>query len=531
MKNLRKSRKLYFLVVASLFILGIVVSVGYSAIRINSEKELQYEYAQQEYTDFSHTFYTTGFKEYFYFNMAYYTDTEIRVNVKEFAETENYIAVTFTDSKNQQESGYIEFENFRASMTDEQYNSIVNYLNSKPASDNKFYYELLCTRYYIYNNQIIPQTVEIVTTTADNVWYAQDETVERYVLQPVVPNFCELIQCAQMRRNPIANDFVFGKYDHSELMKKIGTVIDGVDLYQIGAFEYVYYKNDNAYVPADLEQYSEFGSTLAYNGNYDIYTVSYIDAFNLLDNCLMDIVYVSTFIITLFLFVGIVLSLIIWLYLKKQFEQERNLITITNSLAHNLKTPLFIISGNAENLTELATSDEEKSCTEVIGRQVKLMDERVKKMFELSRMETTVYKLKYEQFNMTELVFEIMENYIDCEKHLEFANAGDVIVNADRSMIGTVVENLIDNAIKYGTDDTVTISLTDKTFAVSNRCKGIVEKDLKNLWKPYYRHPENGQKTGNGIGLTMVRKILKLHKFKANISLQDSIITFSFNIK
>lgn len=531
-KKLRKSRKLYFLVVASLIILGIIVSVGYATMRLNSEKELQYQYALQKYADFSYNNYNTGFKENFYLNLTFYADTnkEIRVKVDEFTETENYIAVDFADSKNQVESGYVEFESFRKSMTEEQYNSIVNYLNCKPDLGDKYYYELVCSSYYLYNNQFFPKTVEIVITQKDHVWYAQDEVAERYVLNPDVPNFCELFQCAQMHRNPIDEDFVFGNYSHTELMKKIGTVIDGVNLYRIDNFEYAYYEEDFVYVPKDLELYSSYG-TASYDGDFNIYTVTYIDTFNLLDNCRNDIIYVSAFVITLFLLVGIVLSLIIWIYLKKQLEQERNLITITNSLAHNLKTPLFIISGNAENLTELAISDEEKACTEAIGRQVKLMDERVRNMFELSRMETTVYKLNYEQFNMTKLVLEVIENYVDCNKHLVFENNTEVIVNADKSMIGTVVETLIDNAIKYSTDDSVTISLTEKTFAVSNRCKGIVKKDLKNFWKPYYRHPANGQKTGNGIGLTMVKKILKLHKFKSRMQLQDNIITILFNMK
>ena len=276
-KKFKKSRKLYFLVITALLILGIVVSAGYCIMRLNSEKELQYQYALQKYADFSHTNYNTGFKENFYLNLAFYADTNkgIRVKVEEFPETENYIAVDFADSKNQVESGYIEFEALKKSMTDEQYASIVNYLNSKPELADKFYYELVCSSYYLYNNQFFPKTVEIVITQQEHVWYAQDEVVERYVLNPDVPNFCELFQCAQMHRNPIDEEFIFGNYNYTELMKKIGTVIDGVDLYQIDNFEYAYYKKDFAYVPKDLQLYSSYG-TSSYDGDFNIYTVTYI---------------------------------------------------------------------------------------------------------------------------------------------------------------------------------------------------------------------------------------------------------------
>ena len=106
-----------------------------------------------------------------------------------------------------------------------------------------------------------------------------------------------------------------------------------------------------------------------------------------------------------------------------------------------------------------------------------------------------------------------------------------MFITADKTLIESVLENLIDNAVRYGEGENITIKLKDNTFSVSNRCSYLTKKDIKRIFKPYYRHPNNGQKSGNGIGLNITQKILSLHKFKLRTSIKNNIFTISFTVK
>jgi len=527
-----KPLRLCALLIVIFLLLGIGVSVFYSIVRYNSEKEIQYLHAEERYMDFHLDTHSERFMPNFY-GIDRFGRFDYIASVEEVPESDNYIAVSFSDTSNSFEYGYIIYDQFRASMTDEQYKKISDYLNSDTGNE-KTYYELLCTYYSFTDEQIIPITIEIVETQEDHVWYAQDTPIETFELNPNVKLTNEVKEGSQSRRNVIDRDFFFGLRSVSrmnEIVDKGKQDSDFYGLYYLGDFEYAYRQTSNSYEPVGDGKVHLSGSSVILEGDYNVYTVTYIEPFNVIEHCIDDIKLVSTYTVILFFAMGILLSLVVYMYIKKQLEQERNLITITNSLAHNLKTPLFVISGNAENLEATSENTEQKSYCDAILNQVEVMDERVKKMFELSRMTSDVYKLNLQKFSLSELAKEIISSYSNADKEIIFECDSDVLINADKSLIGSVIENLIDNALRYGEGDKVYVSIKGKTFSVSNTCSYLNKRDLKRIFKPYYRHPKNGQKSGNGIGLYLTKKILKFHKFKLKVLLSNGIFAISFTAK
>ena len=543
-----KPIRLCVLIFAVFLLFSVGVSVFYSAVKYNSEKQIQYISAYDRSTSFHYKAENENFNENFFsINNSNYGEYKSSnkysyfASVEEIPESNNYIKVAFARNSNHYTNGYICFDSFRDSMTDSQYDKICRYLNTEINDDRGSYYDLLCTYYLYKDSQIIPMVIEIVKTQEANVWYVQDEVIETFELDTGVDTESYtydpkvhgvLHKSSDSKRNVIDKDFFFGRKSIDIINEKINTSKSDSNyenLYYLGNFEYAYRSTEQVYIY--LEEYTDeiLGESIV--SSSDVYTVTYIETFNVLENCISDIKLVVAYTIILFLSVGSVLAVWVYIYIKKRLEHERNLITITNSLAHNLKTPLFVISGNAENLLALTADTEQQDYAKTILSQVDVMDERVRKMFELSRMESGGYKLNIESFNFSELIKNIVDSYSNCDKEIVLDQKADVYVNADKTLMGTVAENLIDNAVRYGEGNKITVHLEGKVFSVSNRCSYLTKIDIKRLFKPYYRHPKCGQKSGNGIGLSIVRKIVKLHKCKMKASTQKGIFTISLHLK
>lgn len=96
-------------------------------------------------------------------------------------------------------------------------------------------------------------------------------------------------------------------------------------------------------------------------------------------------------------------------------------------------------------------------------------------------------------------------------------------------MLKTVLENLIDNAEKYsdyGSD--ITLNVSDDVLSISNQCSSFDRENLSKLWQPYFRAAKGDNKSGSGIGLSIVKSALEMHGFKYKAEFENGIITFKF---
>jgi two-component system, OmpR family, sensor histidine kinase BaeS len=101
----------------------------------------------------------------------------------------------------------------------------------------------------------------------------------------------------------------------------------------------------------------------------------------------------------------------------------------------------------------------------------------------------------------------------------------DVMVRADPMLLDRVVENLLSNAVKHtprGTAVTISASVEDgqATICVEDRGQGIPHADLQNLGDRFFRggDPNTRRTRGTGLGLALVREILRLHGSELEIS-------------
>ena len=93
-------------------------------------------------------------------------------------------------------------------------------------------------------------------------------------------------------------------------------------------------------------------------------------------------------------------------------------------------------------------------------------------------------------------------------------------VKADKTMIETVLINLIDNAMKYSQED-VTVSIIDNRLMVIDKGLGIAEKELDKITSKFYRVQKNTWDNSMGLGLAIVTYVLKLHGSALNIESKE----------
>ena len=418
--------------------------------------------------------------------------------------------------------GCIDYDDFRNSMTDEQYNKIYEYLSTEPDADGKIY-ELFCSEYYYDNTDIRPKKVEVYKSTVTGAYYfskerTDEECIESFELNPTPNEGAEFRTTETPIDNCIDTEFFFGEYAKEDLISQIegkqAYVYDEYpigELYYTAPLEFVYYNEDIILVD------DEYGS-------HEYFAV-FAQKINLLEFCISEILMIFIYIMVVFIVVDIIISVIMWKTLKKQIEQENKLRTVTNAMAHELKTPLFVIGGFAESLSENINTDKREHYSTLITEQTAEMNRLVSKMLEYSKLDSASFTLKKEKISLNEIVKQVVENYDFSEIELECDD--EIFINADKALIKTAVENLVENAVKYSDGSgKITVTCQKGKLAVSNPYKEVSAEEIKNMWEPYHRNADESDKQGHGIGLAMVKSIVDLHGMKCRAEYSNNRITF-----
>lgn len=203
-------------------------------------------------------------------------------------------------------------------------------------------------------------------------------------------------------------------------------------------------------------------------------------------------------------------------YLKQE-ELERQRKEMTDALAHDLKTPLSIISGYAQNLHEDVHTEKREHYTSHITSNVNRMDKIIRQMLEMSRLESDSFELKFEEASLSDICTEIINRYkqVCDEKFITVSLNGEASIKADKSLVERIIDNFFINAIDHTPEGgRISIRIHENTFEIFNSGSYILEDKIKEIWFPYKKvNTERSNTKGTGLGLSISRTILELHKF------------------
>ena len=208
--------------------------------------------------------------------------------------------------------------------------------------------------------------------------------------------------------------------------------------------------------------------------------------------------------------------------LEKSDMMQKDLIA---NVSHDLRTPLTMIKSYAEMIRDLSGNnpDKREQHLKVIIDETDRLNSLVGDLLSISRMQSGKMVLQRSDFNLTDAVESIVNTYKIMEMEegytLNFNCRVDFTVNGDEEKIKQVISNLFTNAVKFaGEDKTVTVTLKRRGKVVVCRIEdhgpGIVPEELDHVWERYYRASSNMVRPaeGSGLGLSIVKEILTLHK-------------------
>ncbi len=194
-----------------------------------------------------------------------------------------------------------------------------------------------------------------------------------------------------------------------------------------------------------------------------------------------------------------------------------------DNVAHDLRTPMARLRGVAERA--LATGDGEaqrealSTCLEESERILAMLDT----LMDISEAETGTMRLALADVPLSSLVKEVVSVYEDVadEKQIEIRTSVDdgLTVSGDRDRLRQVLANLLDNAVKYTqSGGRVTVSargngpdMREVLIEVADTGSGIAAHDLPRIWERLYRGDQSRAERGLGLGLSLVRAIVRAH--------------------
>ena len=196
----------------------------------------------------------------------------------------------------------------------------------------------------------------------------------------------------------------------------------------------------------------------------------------------------------------------------RNMENQKRFIT---NAGHELKTPIAIISANTEAL----------------------------ELIMLSKMDEQKQELVMEDVNVSELAASVAESFQmvaqEAGKTISMEIAPGVVVRSDSKRLYTLVNILMDNAVKYCDDGgAIAVSVTTAKkqkgalVAISNTYADGANMDYSHFFERFYRGDEshNSQKAGYGIGLSMAEELAQLLKGKLGVAYKDGAITFTIRL-
>lgn len=199
-----------------------------------------------------------------------------------------------------------------------------------------------------------------------------------------------------------------------------------------------------------------------------------------------------------------------------KLEGERYREALLSSISHDLRTPLATIMGAVTSLRQLGermTAESRDDLLQSIEEEGSRMSRFVSNLLDMTRIESGTLKPKGDWVDVSDVVQSAVERarkYFP-GKAIETGIAADLpLIEGDSVLLGQVLFNLLDNAVKYGGGEPVNVYARrdgqDVLISVTDLGRGIPPAEIDRVFEKFYRRGRpDGRAPGTGLGLSIAR--------------------------
>ena len=220
--------------------------------------------------------------------------------------------------------------------------------------------------------------------------------------------------------------------------------------------------------------------------------------------------------------------------LQKAFNAQRSFVS---HASHELRTPLTAITGQIQvSLLANDNADELRLMAKSVLEDVNQLNKLTNNLLDLTSIDADDTNIKVTLINIVELLWQVRNEILKNHNNYKILIALDENeehlpeIYANESLIYTALINLVENGVKFSPDHTIYIKLilsaNQVIITFQNKSEVISNLELESLFQPFIRGTNSKNTSGHGVGLSLTRRIVQLHKGSliANLVSKERII-------
>jgi two-component system sensor histidine kinase ArlS len=213
--------------------------------------------------------------------------------------------------------------------------------------------------------------------------------------------------------------------------------------------------------------------------------------------------------------------------LQESFEIQGRFIA---NASHELSTPLTSISSQLEvALQRMRSVEEYRKVIQSVYQDTQQLNKLTQTLLEFARASGTAAGLEIDLIRIDEILLrlpgEISKTNDLFSVTLEFEQLPEaeeaLLVFGNEELLFTAIKNIVSNACKYSEDHHATVRLSiqgnEISVSIEDRGRGISEEEWESIFQPFYRTEDGHSVPGFGLGLSLARRIVQLHKGRITV--------------
>lgn len=214
--------------------------------------------------------------------------------------------------------------------------------------------------------------------------------------------------------------------------------------------------------------------------------------------------------------------------IEKAFNLQKTFIA---NASHELRNPLTKITSQLE--VALLQESDNKTYKDIIASvldDIRNLNKVSNRLLELAKLSSIKTDIEFNMLRLDDLIWETKLAFVamhdECKVNFQLERLPEdenkLLINGNAILLKTCFINLMENACKFSTDNTVTVKLlpADDQLQVTfhDKGSGIDNNDLPYIFEPFYRSKNSAETIGYGIGLSLAQKIIILHKAQIQVN-------------